>query len=113
MIRFVIVSLVALGAAAMVAGGDTKITACAWALALANGLVGLWIDRRTVRMRGEQSVLISMMMHFARVMFLILAMVALKPSMSAEYTRFIGATLAAYFVFLFGEIARLARLKQQ
>ena len=64
-------------------------------------------------MKGEQSVLISMMMHFARVMFLILAMVALKPSMSANYTRFIGATLAAYFVFLFGEIARLARLKQQ
>ena len=113
MIRFVIVSLVALGAAALVVGGAMKMTACAWVLAFANGLVGLWIDRRTVRMRGEQSVLISMMMHFARVMFLILAMVALKQSMSTDYTRFIGATLAAYFVFLFGEIARLARLKQQ
>jgi hypothetical protein len=112
-IRFVVVSLIALAAAALVADGEMKIAGCAWALAFANGLVGLWIDRRTVRMRGEQSVLISMMMHFARVMFLILAMVALKSPMSGDYSRFIGATLAAYFVFLFGEVARLARSKQQ
>ena len=112
MIRFVVVSLIALGAAALTAAGEMRIAGCAWALAFANGLVGLWIDQKSVRMKGERSVLISMMMHFARVMFLILAMVAMKQTMSADYTRFIGATLAAYFVFLFGEIARLARWKQ-
>lgn len=113
MTRFVIVSLIALGAAALIAGGAMKMMACAWVLAFANGLVGLLIDLKSVRMKGEQSVLISMMMHFARVMFLILAMIALRSAMGADYARFIGATLAAYFVFLFGEIARLARSRQQ
>ena len=103
------VSALALIAAVLAAGGETKPAACGFGLCFANGLAGWLIDRRTVGAKGERSVLISLMAHAARAMLLLIVLLAARPALGTGFRAFVAATLAGYFVFLFGEIARLAR----
>lgn len=111
MIRFALLAGVAFGASLLAAKGQTGPAAAGWALGLANGLAGLAIDRRAVRMTGERAVLAGLAAHAMRAMGLLLVIVAVRLRAGSASDAFVAAAVAAYFVFLFGEIARLARLR--
>ncbi len=106
---FAIGAVVALGLAVLATGGATEPASCGWAIAFANGLAGWWINRRTVGAKGGQSLLLSMMAHMARVAALLVVIVILRPHFGASFGAFVAAAMTAYFVFLFAEVARLAR----
>lgn len=105
-----LVSGLAMAGALAVAGGDVQQALAGWVIAFVNGCAGWFIDLKTVGRPGERSVLMGLAAHAVRAMALLLvvAMVRLKVGRGCE--AFVAATLVAYFVFLFGEIARLARI---
>ena len=96
-------------AAMLAAGNDVKQGIAGWVLAFASGLAGWLIDLRAVRMKGERSVLLSLTAHSVRAMGLLLVVAAVRLKLGDGCNAFVAATLAGYFVFLFGEVARLAR----
>ena len=106
---FAIVSAVAMLAAMIAAGGAMKPAMAGFGLSFANGLAGCRINRRAVALKGERAVLASLAAHAVRAMGLLLVIVAVRMRMGSECLPFVAATIAGYFVFLFGEIARLAR----
>jgi len=109
---FAVASGVAFGAAFAATKGDAWQSVAGWALAFANGLAGWVIDMRAVRLKGEGSVLASLSAHAVRAMALLLVIAFVWMRSGAGSSRFVYATLASYFVFLFAEIARMARVKE-
>lgn len=109
--RFIVLAGVAFGAALLAAKGQAGPAAAGWALGLANGLAGLAIDRRAVRLKGERAVLAGLAAHAMRALGLLLAIAAVRLRTGSASDAFVVAAVAAYFVFLFGEVARLARLR--
>lgn len=110
-VHFGLASGIALAAALAAAGGDAGQALAGWSLALANGLAGWAIDLRAVRWKGERSVLLSLAAHAVRALGLLLVVVVVRLKFGAGCEGFVAAALAAYFVFLFGEVARLARAR--
>lgn len=100
---------VAFAAALLAAGGDAKQGLAGWGLAFVNGLAGWLIDMKVVSLKGERSVLVSLAAHAVRAMGLLLVVAAVRLKLGNGCNAFVAAALAGYFVFLFVEIARLAR----
>ena len=105
-----LVSGLAAAGALVAAGGDGKQAMTGWLLAFANGAAGWFIDLKMVGRAGERSVLMGLAAHAVRAMALLLVVAFVRLRFGHECEAFVAATLVAYFVFLFGEIARLARI---
>lgn len=108
---FAVLSAVAMVAAMLAAGGATAAAMAGFGLSFANGLAGCWINQRAVTLKGERSVIVILAAHAARAMGLLLVIVAARMWIGSRMLPFAAAVLAGYFVFLFGEVARLARMK--
>lgn len=104
------VSGLAMVLALAVSGGDARQGLAGWALGFASGLAGWLIDARTVGLPGERSVLLGLVAHSVRAMALLLVVAVVRFKCGSGCDKFVVATLVVYFVFLFAEIARLARL---
>ena len=105
-----LVSGLAMAGSLAVAGGHREQALLGWLLAFGNGLAGWFIDLRTVGKPGERSVLTGLAAHAVRAMALLLVVAAVRLKYGHKCEAFVAATMVSYFVFLFGEIARLARI---
>lgn len=110
MIRFFVGSAVALAASFGAAGGQARPAIAGWLLSIISGFAGICINLRTVGAQGRSSVMVGLVAHVLRAVFLLVAMLMLWRTFGDDGTRFVAATLAAYFVTLAVEVARLARI---